>query len=246
VTSAFSQSSYQVRFDWGIQGADAVAADADVIVIVDVLSFTTVVELATTLGLAIVPCAPEDAAAVAREQDAVLAGKRGSAVSLSPASITAEAVAGLTKVAIASPNGSRIAASLNEHGATVIAGSLRNASAVARWIVESQQGTRLAIAIIAAGEQRDDDTTRFAVEDLLGAGAIIDALAAEGLDACSPEAAAAAASFSGLKRATKHLITASASGRELTERGFADDLKLATQLDVSTTVPVLREFAFRA
>jgi 2-phosphosulfolactate phosphatase len=246
VTDPHSQSSYQVRFDWGTEGADTVAADADVIVIVDVLSFSTTVELATTLGLAIVPCAPEDAAQVARERGAALAGPRDSALSLSPSSITPESIGGLTTVAIASPNGSRIAATLNDHPASVIAGSLRNATAVAKWIVEKQAGARLAIAIIAAGEQREDGSTRFAVEDLLGAGAIIDALAAVGLDACSPEAAAAAASFAGLKRATKHLITASSSGRELAERGFADDIRLAVQTDVSTTIPELREFAFRA
>jgi 2-phosphosulfolactate phosphatase len=246
VTSPHSQASYQVRFDWGIEGADTVASDADIIVIVDVLSFTTTVEIATSLGLAVVPCAPEDSEFVAHQLGAVLAGPRNTALSLSPSSITAESIGGLTKVAIASPNGSRIAASLNTHGGTVIAGSLRNAGAVARWILDSQQGGRLSIAIIAAGEARDDGTTRFAVEDLLGAGAIIDALAAVGLDACSPEAAAAAASFSGLKRATKHLVTASASGRELVESGFAADVALASRVDVSTTVPVLREFAFRA
>jgi 2-phosphosulfolactate phosphatase len=40
-----------VRFDWGIQGADAVAGEADVIVAVDVLSFSTTVDLSTTLGV---------------------------------------------------------------------------------------------------------------------------------------------------------------------------------------------------
>jgi 2-phosphosulfolactate phosphatase len=215
VTDPHSQSSYQVRFDWGIEGARTVAADADVIVIVDVLSFSTTVELAVAGGGSVELAAVEGELAAAE----------------APGS-----------------DGARIAAALADHSGTVIAGSLRNATAVAQWILAHQDetGNRLAIAIIAAGEQREDGSTRFAVEDLLGAGAIIDALAAVGLDACSPEAAAAAASFAGLKRATKHLITASSSGRELAELGFADDIRLAAQTDVSTTVPVLREFAFRA
>jgi len=51
VDDVFGQAQYQVRFDWGIRGADAVAGEADVIVVVDVLSFSTTVDLATTLGL---------------------------------------------------------------------------------------------------------------------------------------------------------------------------------------------------
>jgi 2-phosphosulfolactate phosphatase len=214
VTDPRSQSSYQVRFDWGVEGADAVASDADVIVIVDVLSFCTAVDVAVAGGGSV------ELAAVEGEPDA--AGAPGS-------------------------DGARIAAALADHPGTVIAGSLRNATAVAQWILTHQDatGNRLAIAIIAAGDRRDHGT-RVAVEDLLGAGAVIDALAAIGLDACSPEAAVASAAFASLRRATRHLVTASASGRELAEHGFADDIRLAAQTDVSTTVPVLREFAFRA
>jgi 2-phosphosulfolactate phosphatase len=214
VTDPHSQSSYQVRFDWGVEGADTVASDADVIVIVDVLSFCTTVDVAVAGGGSVELSAAE--------------GEPG-----------ADGTSG--------SDGARIAAALADHSAIVIAGSLRNATAVAQWILAHQDetGNRLAIAVIAAGDRRDHGT-RVAVEDLLGAGAIIDALAAIGLDACSPEAAVASAAFAGLRRATRHLVTASASGRELAERGFADDIRLAAQTDVSTTVPVLREFAFRA
>jgi 2-phosphosulfolactate phosphatase len=213
VTDPHSQSSYQVRFDWGIEGARAVASDADVIVIVDILSFCTAVDVAVAAGGSV-----ELKVGDAPDTDVV-----------------------------PGTDGSRIAAALVDHPGIVIAGSLRNATAVAHWILAHQDetGNRLAIAIIAAGDRRGD-VPRVTVEDLLGAGAIIDALAAVGLDACSPEAAAAAASFAGLKRATKHLITASSSGRELAERGFAADIRLAVQTDASTTIPVLREFAFRA
>jgi hypothetical protein len=47
-----------------------------------------------------------------------------------------------------------------------------------------------------------------ATEDLLAAGAVIDQLATLGLDATSPEAAAAEAAYRGLARATSHLLTA--------------------------------------
>jgi 2-phosphosulfolactate phosphatase len=244
----FGQTQYQVRFDWGIQGADATGDGADVVVVVDVLSFTTTVDRATALGLEVVPCAPEDARELAHQHGALLAARRGAGVSLAPSSITPESVAGLTRVAIPSPNGSRIAAALADQPALVVAGSLRNATAIARWALAQQgdKGDRFTVAVIAAGETRADDTIRFALEDLLGAGAIIDALAEVGIDYCSPEAAASAAAFTGLRNATGHLIGASSSGRELAERGFRADVDIAIEIDASSTVPVLREFVFRA
>jgi len=37
----YSQSGFGVRFDWGLQGATAIATGAAAFVVVDVLSFTT-------------------------------------------------------------------------------------------------------------------------------------------------------------------------------------------------------------
>jgi len=101
------------------------------------------------------------------------------------------------------------------------------------------------VAVVAGGEVRDDETVRFSVEDLLAAGAVIDALGALGIDACSPEAAAASAAYTGLSRATRHLFTASSSGVELREEGQGADVELAAQTDVSSTVPVLVDGVFR-
>jgi 2-phosphosulfolactate phosphatase len=149
---------------------------------------------------------------------------------------------------ITSLNGATIAQGLTGTASSVVAGSLRNRRAVAAWALERQGdlGDRFTVAVVAAGERRDDGSMRFAVEDLLGAGALIDALADVGIDYCSPEAAAAAAAFTGLRNATGHLIGASASGRELAERGFRADVDLAIELDVSSQVPVLGEFGFSA
>jgi 2-phosphosulfolactate phosphatase len=66
---------------------------------------------------------------------------------------------------------------------------------------------RILIAIVAAGSTRDGEL-RVATEDLLAAGAVIDQLAALGLDGTSPEAATAEAAYRGLARATSHLLTA--------------------------------------
>ncbi len=137
---------------------------------------------------------------------------------------------------------------LSAAGVPVLAASLRNRTAVARWILDHQLslGERAMVAIVAAGESRADGTTRFAVEDLLVSGAVIDALAEVGIDYCSPEAAAACAAYTGLRRATGHLMTASASGQELAASGRASEVQSAAQLDVSETVPVLGEFGFPA
>jgi phosphosulfolactate phosphohydrolase-like enzyme len=72
-------------------------------------------------------------------------------------------------------------------------------------------GDRCVVAVVAAGPT-------FAVEDLLAAGEVIDALAASGIDHSSPEAAAACAAFTGLRRAVKHLVSASENGVALAER----------------------------
>jgi phosphosulfolactate phosphohydrolase-like enzyme len=99
-------------------------------------------------------------------------------------------------------------------GATATA--LAEAAAFADWCLARQQelGGRFRIAVVAAGATQPDGSLRFAVEDLLGAGAVIDAIAALGIDHQSPEAAAAAAAYTGLRNATKHLVNASVSARE--------------------------------
>jgi 2-phosphosulfolactate phosphatase len=246
-----AQNRYEVRFDWGIAGLESIAPDAGVIVVIDAISFTTTVELAVTLGLRVIPFdGLSDASQAAEKAGAVLAGPRGGdGITLSPSSITAESVAALAPidtVLIGSLNGSRVSAAAARYGVPVVAASLRNRSAVANWILEhqAQLGHRAMVAVVAAGEKRADGSLRFAVEDLLTAGSVIDALAERGIDYCSPEAAAASAAFGGLTRATGHLMTASESGRELAAVDQLDDVVLAGKRDVSTTVPVLVDGAF--
>jgi 2-phosphosulfolactate phosphatase len=100
-------------------------------------------------------------------------------------------------------------------GCAVVQADLRTAAAVAGWAMALQlrRRARTIIAVIAAGEARADGSGRYAVEDLLVAGAVIAHLGALGIDATSPEAAAAEAAYRGLQGAVRHLITASVSGR---------------------------------
>lgn len=108
-------------------------------------------------------------------------------------------------------------------GVELMSSTLEEAADVAAFSLRRQTelGGRCVIAVVAAGAPRPDGSLRFAVEDLLAAGAIIDALAAVGIDHQSPEAAAAASAFTGLRGATRHLISASASSREARESSGA-------------------------
>lgn len=125
-------------------------------------------------------------------------------------------------------------------GPSVVTADLRNVDAVADWVLERQaeKADRFFVAVIAAGAERADGSSRFAVEDQLAAGAVIDALVARGIDYTSPEAAAACASFEGLRRALRHLFTASESGRALA--GSPDALHEAASLNSSDAVVQLR------
>jgi hypothetical protein len=139
------QSRYQVRFDFGVEGAAAIGSDADVLVWVDTI-----------------PTAPLDLGALPSD----------------PA---------------------------------IIEASFDTAPAAAAWILTLQQHlrSRITIAIVAAGDRREGGGIRFSVEDQLAAGAVIDGLAALGIDAVSPEAAAAEGAFVHLRAAVRHLVTAS-------------------------------------
>ncbi|MFE4467573.1 hypothetical protein ACFRFH_02050 [Leifsonia sp. NPDC056824] len=125
----------------------------------------------------------------------------------------------------------------------VVAAGLADAAAVAAWVLAEQVrlGRRAMVALVAAGGTSAGGGTRFAVEDLLAAGAVVDALATLGIDYSSPEAAAACAAFTGLRGAVAHLLTASVSGQERIAAG-ADPAALAAsgRLGTVSEVRVLR------
>jgi len=173
------QGRHRVRFDWAGQGASAVTVDADVAVVVDVLSFTTTLTVALDRGTVVLPYRWNDdgAADYARQHDAVLAVGRSAAtagqISLSPG--TVRNASSPTRLVLLSPNGSTIAHDLAETGITCVGASLRNASAVAEWISRHHDPATATVAVIAAGERWPDGSLRPAVEDLWGAGALITA-----------------------------------------------------------------------
>lgn len=51
----FNQSEFDIRCEWSLQGLAALLADSDAIIIVDVFSFSTCVEIATARGATVFP-----------------------------------------------------------------------------------------------------------------------------------------------------------------------------------------------
>lgn len=127
-----------------------------------------------------------------------------------------------------------VAEAAHASGAVVLRGGLVNAAAVATacLAIQHERADRTSVAVVAAG-----DGARLAVEDLLGAGAVIAALSERGTDHTSPEAAVACEAFVGLRRAVVHMVAASGSGRLLAEDGRAEEVAAASRLDAEDDVP---------
>lgn len=135
------QERYQVRFDWGLPGVDAVCGGADVVVWIDAVD---------------------------------------------PAPVPVEEM---------------------PTGCAVVSTGLIGAAETAAWILALQEArqARTTVAVVAAGAPRGDGL-RFAVEDLLVAGALMDEMEARGIDAMSPEAAAADGAYRVLRPGVRSLL----------------------------------------
>lgn len=236
----FEQLGFGLRFGWGPNGLRRLAPAADVVVIVDVLSFSTSVDVALGRGAVVLPYKWHDGSeeAYAAENNAQVAVKAAAPnrLSLRPSSLM-EIEAGI-RLVLPSPNGSALAFAAAEAGAErVVVGSLRNAGAIGEWLSADAPPV---VAVIAAGERWRGTTgpLRPAIEDLLGAGAILSAMNRRG-DA-SPEALVAMAAFVDAEPELTERLRSCGSGRELIGRGFPADVDLAAALDASPVVPVLR------
>jgi 2-phosphosulfolactate phosphatase len=225
-------------FSWGGAGLTALHDLCDVFVVIDVLCFTTSVDVAVARGAEVLPfpLGKYGADDLARSGEAVLARPRAEAAggpSLSPPSL--KALAAGTRLVLPSPNGSALSSMVKDR--TAFAGSLRNAGAVAAALQDS--GAR--IAVIAGGEHWPGGSLRPAIEDLLGAGAIIARLKGR----LTPEARSARAAYLDLKDELAATLRGCLSGRELIERGYAGDVEMAAEEDASGAVPGLIDGRYR-
>jgi 2-phosphosulfolactate phosphatase len=246
-----AQHGFAYRFGWGVEGLEALASACQVMVIVDVLRFTSAVSVAVAGGSTVYPYRWRDDTAepYAAERGALLAGMREQGpVSLSPTDLLT--LPSGSRIVLPSPNGSALSFRAHELEVPfVLAGSMRNASATARRALLLANGG--AVGVIASGERWPESAAplRPSVEDMLGAGAVLAALDPSGAisaPACSPEAAAARAVFIDAKPRLHDTLAASASGRELARIGFADDVETAAVLDADDVAAQLVDDAFIA
>ncbi|HEY7176754.1 MAG TPA: 2-phosphosulfolactate phosphatase [Micromonosporaceae bacterium] len=242
-----AQPGSGARFEWGLAGAAELGRTCSVLVVVDVLSFTTALDVAVARGIRVHPF-PWDgqASAYAERFGAAVAVRRHSLSatqpwSLSPASLMAAPY--VSDLVLPSPNGATICAAAAATGVPVVAACLRNARAVVGWLRQRGYGDHdRPVGVIAAGERWPDGTLRPCVEDLVGAAVVLDGLSQvpAGL---SVEAAVALAALAALPDPVA-AVRGCVSGRILVGRGFGEDVDVAVDLDASATVPILDGPAF--
>lgn len=240
--SVADSDTFRVQLDWGPMGLRTLAPRVDVVVVVDVLSFTTCVDIALGRGAEVYPYKWHDGsdAAFAESVGAVVAGPRDGR---QPYSLAPSSLAGVpagTRIVLPSPNGSALAFGAHDAGVDeVVAACIRNGAAVGSAYADED----VRVGVVAAGERWRGDTgpMRVAVEDLLGAGAVLSMFDRLEL---SPEARAAAAAWHDAEPEIIDRLRGCRSGRELIDRGWPDDVDLAAQAHVSDLVPVLRDDRF--
>jgi 2-phosphosulfolactate phosphatase len=218
----------RVHVEWGAKALEQASATA---IIVDCLSFSTALSVACARGAKVFPFGTyEGGKRLAACLSIECVGKRKEqGLSLSPP--TLEMVQLGQEIVLPSPNGSNL--STLSKAKSSFAGALRNAKAVA----EVAMGQGDDIVIVAAGERwHGDGSLRPAFEDQLAAGAIASFLTGDK----TSEAIAAMAVFNACENDLLAALYQCDSGKELTERGFAQDVEWASQLNATKYVPRLQ------
>ena len=230
--SYFDQRAHRVRFDWGWRGAQEVAARGDVVVIVDVLRFSTMVASATSRGIGIVPVSDaDDVETVQREHNAVV-------IEGALAPLRYETIPSGTRVIVRSPNGATCVR-MSKDAPEVVIGAIVNAPAIGVHLREALS-RKQKVTIIACGERwadsSEDGALRFALEDYLGAGAILCQIDED----LSPEAQVCAAAFRAQRHQILQLLLTCGSGLELLARNDQASVELAASLGRYEVVPILK------
>ena len=220
-----------INCEWGIDGINKYSSISDITIIVDILSFSTCVDIALSQKAIVYPYVYKYDSAIeyAAANDAVLASFNRSRDKFSLSPLSLKKISEGTRIVLPSPNGSEL--SLCSLSKVTLCACFRNYRVVAEYANSISEN----IVVIPAGEKWPNGTIRFAIEDYLGAGALLSELKGE----LSAEANAAKKLFESLKPELKHIISGSLSGRELIEKGFPEDVDLALELNAGRSVPVL-------
>jgi 2-phosphosulfolactate phosphatase len=247
----FGQNSMDCRLEWGRRGAQSAAERGDILVVVDVLSFSTAVATAVERGAVVYPSGKdEDADAIARRWGAVVAVRREEVPDRGSYSLAPQTLLAATpgeRIVLQSPNG----ATCSRYGSSVpllLVGSLLNAAVVATAAAQAARELKAAITVLACGERwpspHEEGELRFALEDYLGAGAILAHLPLSLTR--SPEARASEAAFTAAANHLPETFRDCGSGIELIQRGYPGDVEYAGRLNIYSSVPVLHDGLYLA
>lgn len=238
----YAQERFSVRLEWGIEAVEQLGQTADCIIIVDVMSFSTCISLAVDKGARVYPYPWKDESAIAygNEKGAIVASTerrlKSNGYSLSPCSL--KDIEQGARLVLPSPNGSAISFRAKDSGAAVFSGCFRNMAATARACRHFRR-----ILVIPCSERWPNGTLRPAVEDLVAAGGIISYLAEK---TWSPEARVAASAYRQNSPYGLSTLGECASALELAEKGFAEDVELCLNLNVSELACCLNQDAYTA
>ncbi len=218
----------------GIDGLSYYGAFYAAIVVVDVLTFCTTVDIAISKDSTIIPTALEDDSLLrplAEKQNAILAGKRGNiGITLSPASM--QSLQPKQKILLPSLNGSPLINLASKFTKPVFTGCLRNSEALAKLLMKKHY---FPILFVAAGEKFPNRTLRPSIEDYWGVGSILALLNGEK----TMEAQCAEKSFDFVSHNLKKALIASESGQELCTHGYQEDVEVAADFNASNRVGIL-------
>ena len=229
----FNQNEYDIRLEWGQKGVEELSPISDVVIIIDILSFSTCVDIVTGNLASVIPYKWKDETAIefAKNKNAILADSKrqgSTSYSLSPSSLLTAKKG--EQIVLPSPNGSTL--SLTTGKTTTLCGCLRNATVIAEYAMKLGKK----IALIPAGEKWPDQSLRPCFEDLIGAGAIAYYLNGT----LSPESQTALSAFNSYKENLTEGLVKCSSGKELIKRGFKNDVILAGEFNCSKSVPILK------
>lgn len=221
---------------WGQDGLTYYGDFFAAIVIVDVLSFCTTVDVAISKGCSVIPTKIENKGqllSLAKQQQAILAKKRNEpGITLSPSSL--ESIDSKQIILLPSPNGSTLMDLASHFHKPVFAGCFRNAKVLSNCLNLKKF---FPILFVAAGERYPNKMLRPAIEDYWGVGSILAAVDGNK----TIEAECAIQSFRAISNDIKSNLIACESAQELIVHGYTKDVELAGEYNSSDSISELSE-----
>ena len=232
--------------EWGVDGALAAVNRGDVILVIDVLRFTSAAITAISKGFTVIPAKTESDAYSLAKQFNVRFDRKGLAA-LSPESFINE---NPSFIVLTSPHGATLSCTVADAENAFLA-SFLNATAAAQKALGAAKRTGKNISIVASGEigaerrgimpdfenKIDLDNEIFCFEDYACAGYIGTLLQIKKSD----ELLNAGNVFALYKPTLSDALLQCASGKYLVDNGMERDVRFCSQLNVFSVVPAIHK-----